>query len=359
MLDKTRLYGERGYDWWWHHFTGYDDNGAECGFFLEFFVVNARMDTPAPQRYPSVPCYVMIKGGMWPAAGKRGKQMNRFFSVRDLRASGSELDLTIGTGIRVTEKRLTGSFECTEAGSRANLFSDRGTMRWDVSVEKTAVFDPGYAAGGLSRRLNLFDMFWYVAGMRARYNGWVEVDGQRYRVRPATSCGYQDKNWGRTFTSPWLWISSSCVRSERGAVIRGASLVLGGTRPTVYGAALFGSNHVLLRVLLPRRPPYEFNFTKPGYGGRVRWDVKRGGGKMRWSVDFERPGLHILVVVECPVKELLNLRYEDPWGRIEFPRLWNGGAGSGTLRINNELFYIHRCGCEYGDKTKRTVPPRV
>jgi hypothetical protein len=350
MLARPRLFGHRAYDWWWHHFTGHDEEGAEHGFFLEVFVINATLDTPQPQRFPKPPCYAMIKAGTWPTKTRRGKQLNRFFSVRELTADRKRLGVRLGPEIQITETRLVGTIECTEPPSRANLFSDRGKMRWSLWVDKPNSFHPGYATGSLSRELNLFDMFWYVRGMNARFRGWVEIDGRRYRVHRTTSCGYQDKNWGRTFTSPWLWVSGSRVRSSMGVGLPGACFVLGGTCPTVAGVPVFGGDRILLRVVIPGRPAYEFNFTRPGYGGATTWRVHRDTRNdiMRWDVRCERPGLRVHVQIGCPTQELMNIRYEDPWGKIEFPRLWNGGTGSGTLSINDEVFYVERCGCEYG-----------
>lgn len=31
---------------------------------------------------------------------------------------------------------------------------------------------------------------------------------KKYIVKPDTSYGYRDKNWGRNFTFPWIWLSS-------------------------------------------------------------------------------------------------------------------------------------------------------
>ena len=40
---------KRGYDWWWHSFTGVDEEtGEEKAFFIEFFVCNPDLAEPEP-----------------------------------------------------------------------------------------------------------------------------------------------------------------------------------------------------------------------------------------------------------------------------------------------------------------------
>ena len=34
-------------------------------------------------------------------------------------------------------------------------------------------------------------------------------------VTPEKIYGYADKNWGRDFTSPWVWLSSNCLISQK------------------------------------------------------------------------------------------------------------------------------------------------
>jgi tocopherol cyclase len=39
----------QGYDWWWHSFTGRDEEtGEEKGFFIEFFLLNPALGGAEP-----------------------------------------------------------------------------------------------------------------------------------------------------------------------------------------------------------------------------------------------------------------------------------------------------------------------
>ena len=39
----------RGYDWWWHSFTGYDEQtGEQKSFFIEFYLCNPELGTDKP-----------------------------------------------------------------------------------------------------------------------------------------------------------------------------------------------------------------------------------------------------------------------------------------------------------------------
>ena len=50
--DACQLFGvqaHKGYDWWWHSFTGYDaETGAAKPFFIEFFLCNPALGGEAP-----------------------------------------------------------------------------------------------------------------------------------------------------------------------------------------------------------------------------------------------------------------------------------------------------------------------
>ena len=72
--DACQLFGaqaSKGYDWWWHSFTGYDaETGAAKPFFIEFFLCNPALggDEPAFGQLPGKPqkpSYLMVKCGAW------------------------------------------------------------------------------------------------------------------------------------------------------------------------------------------------------------------------------------------------------------------------------------------------------
>ena len=79
----------RGYDSWWHSFTGKDaETGEERSFFIEFYFCNPELGSDKvilgqPRKHkkgvkplPVKPSYLMVKAGCW---GEGGVQLHRFF----------------------------------------------------------------------------------------------------------------------------------------------------------------------------------------------------------------------------------------------------------------------------------------
>lgn len=70
----------KGYDWWWHSFTGYNrETGEAKAFFIEYYVCNPALgrDIPVLGQLPEnrergvKPAYAMIKAGAWDKAPSR------------------------------------------------------------------------------------------------------------------------------------------------------------------------------------------------------------------------------------------------------------------------------------------------
>ncbi|MCD7744912.1 MAG: tocopherol cyclase family protein [Lachnospiraceae bacterium] len=80
-----------------------------------------------------------------------------------------------------------------------------------------------------------------------------------YRVLPEKSYGYADKNWGRSFTSPWVWLSSNHLISNlSGQQLQNSVFDIGGGRPKIYFVPL---NRILLGAFYYEGTSYEFNFS--------------------------------------------------------------------------------------------------
>ena len=62
--------------------------------------------------------------------------------------------------------------------------SDFGEMKWDLEINKQISFNVGYGANNFFRKLNDFEMFWHVEGVKAQYKGTIEMDGVTYEVIP-------------------------------------------------------------------------------------------------------------------------------------------------------------------------------
>lgn len=135
----------------------------------------------------------------------------------------------------MTETSTKGSISVSaeDAAARPEWMSDAGEVSRDLKIEKVTAFHVGYGASALFRKLQAFEMFRHAEGMKSRFEGEVVLDGVRYTVDPDTCYGYADKNWGRNFTTPWVWLSSDNLTSElTGKRLENSVFDIGGKRRT-------------------------------------------------------------------------------------------------------------------------------
>lgn len=354
---------KKGYIWWWHNFTGYNSiTGEPKSFFIEYFIIN-------PDKSPNniiygqlydqkkkkfMPSYVMVKAGAW---GRNAKQIHNFFPTNELRYSKKKLDLRVGNHV-LTENGACGSvrLESSEVRMHPEYMSDSGSMEWNLKIEKSCPYNVGYGTSWLFRKLNAFEMYWHAQGVKTKYSGTVILDGVTYIVNPETSFGYADKNWGRDFASPWVWLSSCNLVSE----ISGKHLVntcfdVGGGSPKVFGITL---KNRLLAMFTYEGIIYDFNFSKFWKKTQVRYSIKEGETELHWIVSASSKKYLLDIDIFCNKNEMLFVNYEAPNGLKLHNQLWNGGTGHGELKLfkkkGRELELIEHAsvknaGCEYGE----------
>ena len=361
--DACQLYGEQaknGYDWWWHSFTAIDDQtGEEKPFYIEYFLCNPdeAKDHPVFGQLPEnlekgvKPSYLMVNVGTW---GKDHRQLHRFFSWYDINVDYGVPYKVEAADCLASETRLKGSVcvRAEEAKAHPEWMSDAGTMEWDLMVNKIIPFNVGYGADEAMRSMQLFEMFWHAEGMKTEYSGKVILDGRRYTVHPRTCYGYADKNWGKDFTTPWLWLSSNDLVSEiTGKRLRSSVFDIGGGRPKVGPVALKGK---LLAAFWYEGTGYEFNFSKVWTGVKTKFNCYETDELVIWHVEQENLHDRMITDVTCRKEDMLLIQYEAPDGAKRHNRLWNGGNGTGTIQLFHEGKLVDRIraghiGCEYGE----------
>ena len=345
---------EKGYDWWWHSFTGHHtETGEEKAFFIEYFLCNPLngSDKPSFGRLGETPSYLMVKAGSW---GEDAAQLHRFFGWKQ-----AEIDMGIPFVIRAddcyaSEDRISGSVMVSEedAASHPEYICESGSMKWDLKVNKKVAFNVGYGAGRLFRELQLFEMFWHAEGMKSEFEGEVIWNGERYVVTPQTCYGYADKNWGKDFTSPWVWLSSNNLTSEiTGKKLEDSVFDIGGGCPKVGPIAL---KRKLLSAFWYEGKPYEFNFSKFWTLCRTEFECTETDNKIIWHIDQRTWKHHMIADITCEKKDMLLLNYESPDGAKRHNRLWNGGNGKGTIQLFEgerliDRIHAENIGCEYGE----------
>ncbi|MGE5422122.1 MAG: tocopherol cyclase family protein [Ignavibacteriales bacterium] len=175
-------------------------------------------------------------------------------------------------------------------------------------------------------------------------------------VKPDTCYGYADKNWGGDFTSPWVWLSSNNLTSKRtGQKLKNSVFNIGGGRPKVLGVAL---DRKLLSDFWYEGKSYEFNFSKFWTVARTEFKGEETDSEILWHVRQETLSAVMETEIRCFKKDMLNINYEAPNGKKLHNRLWNGGNGTGIIKLykkaGGKLELIdeveaRNVGCEYGE----------
>ena len=354
--NTCQLFGKqarKGYDWWWHSFTGYDAKTGEAKpFFIEFFLCNPILGGAEPvfgeggKRQPS---YLMVKAGSW---GVGAAQLHRFFGWKEVKVDWDVPFSVQADDCFVTESASRGHVKVSGASAHPEWMCQDGEMSWDLRMEKVTAFNVGYGAGKLFRKLQLFEMFWHAEGMKARYEGSVIWNGRRYRVRPEDSYGYADKNWGEDFTSPWVWLSSNNLISEvSGKKLEDSVFDIGGGCPKVGPVAL---PRKLLSAFWYEGRPFEFNFSKFWTFTRTKFDCRETADEIVWHVEQRSTSGRMLADIRCAKADMLLVNYESPDGFKRHNRLWNGGNGTGTISLYRHGKLVDRMlarniGCEWGE----------
>ncbi len=353
-----------GYDWWWHSFTAQDaETGEDKPFFVEFFLCNPALaeDAPVLGQLPENreagkrPSYLMVKAGAW---GKDRAQLHRFFAWKDVALHGGAPYRIEAGDCLASETELRGSVDISPEAALAHpeWMCDAGRMRWSLKLDKKIAFNVGYGASKPLRDAEAFAMYWHAEGMKTAFSGWVEYNGRRYTVSPERSYGYADKNWGRDFTSPWVWLASSCLKSRMtGERLQNSAFDIGGGRPKVYFVPL---ERRLLGAFFYEGKEYDFNFSKVHLRVKTAFAFEEGDKTVAWRVRQENVHAAMEAEIRCRKADMLFVNYEASDGSKRHNRLWNGGNGWGVVKLYDrvdgewapvdEIEATH-VGCEYGE----------
>lgn len=355
---------QHGYDWWWHSFTAQDaETGEDKPFFIEFFICNPALaedepvfgQLPENQAAGKAPSYLMVKAGCW---GEDHCQLHRFFSLKKVRIHREAPYQVEADDCFAAEYRLKGSISITpeEAAAHPEWMCDSGELSWSLTIDKQIAFNVGYGASKALRDIEAFAMYWHAEGMKSAYRGTIIYNGRKYIVTPENSYGYADKNWGRDFTSPWVWLSSNCLKSRlTGKMLSNSVFDIGGGRPKVYFVPL---DRRLLGVFYYEGKEYDFNFSHVWLNVKTEFSFEERENDVCWHVRQENKEAVMETEITCQKKDMLLVNYEAPDGTKKHNRLWNGGNGVGIVKlydkVDGELILVDEIeathiGCEYGE----------
>lgn len=353
---------ECGYDWWWHSFTAHHSvTGEEKGFFIEFFTCNPALGEDEPvlgqlrenQKADKKPSYLMVKVGAW---GEDATQLHRFFGWNHVRVSQEVPFCIEAEDCLLSETKTQGTVTVTDAKNHPEWMCGDGSMSWNLAIHKEIAYNVGYGASRPLRESGAFEMFWHAEGMKTRYEGTVVYNGETYVVNPDNCYGYADKNWGKDFTSPWVWLSSNHLTSKKtGKALTDSVFNIGGGRPKIGHLAL---NRKLLGAFYYEGESYEFNFSKFWTLTHTRFSCEETKEQVIWHVEQATPLHRMVTEIICEKKDMLLIQYEAPDGAKRHNRLWNGGNGRGIVKLYETKHGTERMideviaenvGCEYGE----------
>ncbi len=361
--DECQLFGAQaycGYDWWWHSLTGINEKtGEERAFFMEFFLCNPAYgeDEPVFGQLPEnkaagiQPSYLMIKAGTW---GEDARQMHRFFGWKKINVKTLAPFAIKADDCYLSEYRSRGQVVVREEDALAHpeWMCEAGEMSWRLRIDKRIAYNVGYGASAPMRYLQLFEMFWHAEGMKTAFSGEIIYNGEKYLISPETCYGYSDKNWGKDFTSPWVWISSNNLTSEiTGQKLENSVFDIGGGCPKVGPIAL---KRKLLSAFYYEGRQFEFNFSKFWTACRTKFNCYETDEQIVWHVDQSTWFNRMVTDLTCEKKDMLFINYEAPNGKKLHNRLWNGGNGRGTVELYHcgklvDRVHVENAGCEYGE----------
>lgn len=357
----------RGYDWWWHSLVAINaKTGQKQPFFIEYYVINPALggdkaiagQLPENKARGIKPSYAMLKAGRWGTAdGQPATQINNLYPITAFKADFTKMEVSIGTHT-ANETHLKGSVKLSkeEAAAHPEYMSDAGEMSWDLKAEKVLPYSVGFGTSPFFININAFQMYWHAAGMYTRYSGTITFNGELYNVEPETSCGYQDKNWGGDYTSPWVWLNCNNFTSRStGKKLANTALDCGGAQPVVFGVSL---PRRMLIAFYHEGELFEFNFSKVWTNPHQVFDCPITKEFVGWNLTAWNNKGKIEIHFKCPRETMLNVNYENPDGLKRHNSLWNGGyaAGSVTLwrKVGGEYVKVDDFdgdlgGCEYGE----------
>ena len=361
--DECQLFGKqakKGYDWWWHSFTAINEKTKEeRPFFLEFFLCNPKYGQEEPiygqlkenQEKGIKPSYLMVKVGTWLEGGT---QLHRFFGWKKIKVNYKAPFSVTADDCYLDENSSQGHVFVSKKDSENHpeYMSGYGEISWDLKIDKNIAYNVGYGAGRFFRRTQLFEMFWHAQGMKTYYEGVITYNGEKYIVNRDTCYGYADKNWGKNFTSPWVWLSSNNMISKiTGKKLENSVFDIGGGRPKVGPFAL---NRKLLSAIYYEGKEFEFNFSKFWTHTKTKFSSEETDTEILWHVEQSTWKNKYIIDVRCFKKDMLLVNYESPDGKKRHNRLWNGGNGTGVLKIYRKKklideIEVKNIGCEYGE----------
>jgi hypothetical protein len=329
--------GTYGYEWWYHSMIGYNEKTNEPkAFFMEYFIINPNKTDV------KIPSYFMIKAGTYT---KDPHEVNNLYKLDNVTIGRSKMDISLkNTSIYANETNLSGF---------VYLNTDiTNHIEWNLTANKLISYDLGYVTT-LCKYINIAEMYWHVQGVKTEYYGNIIYKNENFIVRPETSCGYQDKNWGTDYTSKWVWLSCNNFKNSYNT-----TLVIGGSKPKIFGIELF---ETLIIYLNHNNKSYEFNFSKFWKLHNQKINIYQDDKYINYDIIVEDFENIIKINFKCEISKMVKVKYHNARGKYEHRNLLNGHDAFGNISIidkkTNKIINLEgsSAACEFGEKEKFNI----
>lgn len=288
------------------------------------------------------PSYCAIRIG---TLGTVSKQICSYFPVKDIKFNPKAFELECGNKY-ISDSKLTGYINVTKNMIKENpeLLCDYGHASWTLSYEIMNETLDGFVMGGNR---------WFPAGLKTRFAGKINFDGNDYIIDPRRCYGYVDRYYGQDLLPTWFHVSASDLTS------------------IISGKHLFNSGFAIQGVtenkvsFLGHFEDFDINLSQTNSGNNISiWscvqtpetdDIKEN--QLHWSVSVNNKNWVIDCDIYCKLTDLYNRKLETSEGNRKVLSIVEGGNCNGEIKLykknKNDLEQIEnakieKAVCQFG-----------
>ena len=285
--------------------------GEERAFFVEYTFLNPALGCSRPMlanpAKDQCPSYIRLRAG---ALGKEGVSFSRCFGWFEAEMSKSEPFYLLAANCALTEHMLRGSIDAS-AYPQENDSAAAGNIYWDLRLQNELSFDPLSGRGKALKSLFASKPTWNITGLNTQFSGVILLNGEKYIVRPESSCGYCDRTWGSAFTGPLLRLAGTELRrlSDGSRLTQGAFAFC--SLPSEKAGKLSCSPQAILTM-----PERDFFYdTASAADTEGGFYAARSEGSLTLRLQMEDAETVLEASCVCPESELLALSEVTPTGQ--------------------------------------------
>lgn len=288
------------------------------------------------------PSYCVIRVG---TLGNISKQLCSYMPVKDVKFNPKTLEIEMGKKL-ISDSKLTGYINVNSdmIKEHPELLCDSGRVSWTLSYEIMNESLDGFNVNGCR---------WFPVGIKTRFAGKINLDGEDYIIDPRRCYGYVDRYFGDDLLPTWFHVSASDLTS-----------IISGNHLFKSGFAIQGVTEDKVSFL-GQFEEFEINLSQTNSGNIVSiWscvqtpeteDVKEN--QLHWSVSVHNKNWVIDCDIYCKLTDLYNRKLEIAEGNRKVLSIVEGGNCNGEIKLykknKNDLEQIEnakieKAVCQFG-----------